>query len=112
MAWTKSVGSYLGTSYRYSGSVVYNNFAWVEASLSEKAAIEATAAEILSVRAKYPRATLADLYDELTMPPDLRQAHRKNDLAVAKAYGFEEILDSEPSIVAELMKRYESLTKK
>ncbi|MBQ6298427.1 MAG: N-6 DNA methylase [Selenomonadaceae bacterium] len=112
MSWMRAVAGRLKSDYRYSGSVVYNNFAWVEASLSEKALIEATAAEILSVRAKYPRATLADLYDELTMPPDLRQAHRKNDLAVAKAYGFEEILDSEPSIVAELMKRYESLTKR
>ena len=108
----RAVAGRLEMSYRYSGSVVYNNFAWVEASLEQKAAIEATAAEILSIRAKYPRATLADLYDELTMPPDLRQAHRKNDLAVAKAYGMEEILDSEPAIVAALFKRYESLTKK
>ena len=144
MSWMRAVAGRLKSDYRYSGSVVYNNFAWCEPSMSEKASIEATAAEILSVRAKYSRelgyqvnrelenknsnnlptnnlitslhnnlkrATLADLYDELTMPPDLRQAHRKNDLAVARAYGFEEILDSEPLIVAELMKRYESLTK-
>ncbi len=111
MSWMRAVAGRLKSDYRYSGSVVYNNFAWCEPSLEQKALIEATAAEILSVRAKYPSATLADLYDELTMPPDLRQAHRKNDLAVARAYGMEEILDSEPLIVAELMKRYESLTK-
>ena len=111
MAWTKSVGSYLGTSYRYSGSVVYNNFAWVEATLEQKKLIEQSAQNILDVRASYPKSTLADLYDELTMPADLRLAHRKNDLAVAKAYGMENILNDEPKIVAELFKRYELLTK-
>ncbi len=110
MSWMRAVAGRLKSDYRYSGSVVYNNFAWIEANKDQKSLIEASAAEILSVRAKYPRATLADLYDELTMPPDLRQAHRKNDLAVARAYGFEEILSDEAKIVAELMKRYESLT--
>ena len=111
MSWMRAVAGRLEMSYRYSGSVVYNNFVWCEPNLAEKSLIEGTAAEILSCRARYPRATLADLYDELTMPADLRAAHRKNDLAVARAYGFAEILDSEPLIVAELMKRYESLTK-
>ena len=72
--------------------------------------IEQTAQRILDVRANYPKATLADLYDELTMPADLRLAHKKNDRAVAAAYGFEKILDDEPKIVAELMKLYERLT--
>ena len=111
MSWMRAVAGRLKSDYRYSGSVVYNNFVWSEPSLEQKRLIEQTAQNILDVRAKYPRATLADLYDELTMPADLRLAHKKNDLAVAIAYGFEEILDDEAKIVAELMKRYESLTK-
>ena len=111
MSWMRAVAGRLEMRYRYSGSVVYNNFVWCEASLAEKTAIEATAQEILDVRARYPAATLADLYDELTMPADLRAAHKKNDLAVAKLYGMEEILNDEAKIVAELFKRYESLTK-
>ena len=110
MSWMRAVAGRLKSDYRYSGSVVYNNFAWCEASLAEKTAIEQSAQEILSVRNKYPAATLADLYDELTMPADLRLAHRKNDLAVAKLYGMEEILSDEPAIVAELMKMYENIT--
>ena len=65
----------------------------------------------MDVRAKYFDSTLADLYDELTMPSDLRLAHKKNDVAVAKAYGFEKILDDEPKITVKLLKLYESLTK-
>lgn len=110
MAWIRSVGSYLGISYRYSGSVVYNNFVWCEPNLEQKKLIEQTAQNILNVRKKYPKSTLADLYNELTMPADLRLAHKKNDLAVAKAYGFENFLEDESKIVAELMKLYEQLT--
>ncbi len=110
MAWMRVVAGRLGMSYRYSPSVYYN-FPWLKISSAQKKSIEATAQEILNVRKRYPDATLADLYDELTMPRDLRAAHRKNDLAVAKAYGFEEILEDEPAIIAELFKRYESLTK-
>ena len=79
--------------------------------MEQKALIEACAEEILLIRAKYSSSTLADLYDELTMPAELRVAHRKNDMAVAAAYGFEEILDNEPEIVAALMKMNETLTK-
>ena len=111
MAWMRAVAGRLKSDYRYSGSVVYNNFVWCEPTLEQKTLIEATAQAILDVRARYPQSTLADLYDELTMPADLRAAHKKNDLAVAKAYGFEKILDDEPKIVAELMKMYERLTK-
>ena len=109
MAWMRIVAGRLGTSYRYSGSVVYNNFVWCEPTEEQKSLIKATAQRILDVRAKYSDSTLADLYDELTMPADLRLAHKKNDIAVAKAYGFEKILDDEPKIVAALMKLYESL---
>ena len=111
MAWMRAVAGRLKSDYRYSGSIVYNNFIWSEATAAQKRAIEATAQAILDVRAKYPAATLADLYDPLTMPRDLRAAHRKNDLAVARAYDFEEILDDEPAIVRELFKMYEALTK-
>ena len=107
MAWMRAVAGRLKSDYRYSGSVVYNNFAWIEPSLEQKKAIEATAQAILDIRARTPDSTLADLYAELTMPKDLRAAHRKNDRAVAKAYGFENILDDEPAIVAELMKMYQ-----
>lgn len=110
MAWLKNVGSYLGTSYRYSGSVVYNNFVWAAPSSLQRRAIEQSAQKILDARAKYPNSTLADLYDELTMPAELRKAHWANDIAVAKAYGFEDILDDEPAIVAALFKLYEALT--
>ena len=97
--------------YRYSGSVVYNNFPWCEPTPAQVSAIEQTAQKILDVRKNYPDATLADLYDELTMPADLRDAHKKNDRAVASAYGFENILDDEPTIVARLMKMHERLIK-
>lgn len=111
MAWMRAVAGRLKSDYRYSGSVVYNNFVWSEPTLEQKSLIEQTAQNILDVRKNYPKATLADLYDELTMPQDLRLAHKKNDRAVAVAYGFENILEDEPKIVAELMKLYEALTK-
>ncbi len=110
MAWMRVVAGRLTSRYRYSGSVVYNNFPWCEPSSSQVAAIEATAQKILDVRANYPDATFADLYDELTMPADLRRAHRANDKAVAAAYGLEPILDDEHAIIAALFKRYAELT--
>ena len=111
MVWMRAVGGRLKSDYRYSATVVYNNFVWCEPTLEQKKLIEQTAQNILDVRANYPKATLADLYDELTMPADLRLAHKKNDRAVATAYGFEKILDDDPKIVVELLKLYERLTK-
>lgn len=107
MAWMRAIAGRLEMRYRYSGNVVYNNFPWCEPTPAQVSAIEQSAQKILDVRANYPDATLADLYDELTMPRDLRDAHKKNDCAVAVAYGFEKILDDEPKIVAELMKLYQ-----
>ena len=107
MTWARTTCGYLGTSYRYSKDVVYNNFVWKEPTPAQVAAIEASAQKILDVRKKYPDATFAELYDEVTMPYDLRAAHKKNDLAVAKAYGLEKFLDDEPSIAVELLKLYE-----
>ena len=109
MAWMRAVAGRLEMRYRYSGSVVYNNFVWCEPTEAQRRLIESTAQKILDARKKYPQSTLADLYDELTMPRDLRAAHKANDRAVAAAYGFEEILDDEAAVVAELMKLYERL---
>ncbi len=67
--------------YRYSKDIVYNNFPWPEPTEEHRVKIEQTAQAILDARAKYPDSSLADLYDELTMPPELRSAHQKNDRA-------------------------------
>ena len=106
MAWLRTVGGRLESRYRYSKDVVYNNFVWCEPSDKQRLAIEQTAQKILDVRAHYPDATFAELYDEVTMPYDLRQAHRANDRAVAAAYGFENLLNDESAIVVELLKRH------
>ena len=111
MAWMRTVCGRLKSDYRYSNTIVYNNFPWPTPSEAQRAKIEQTAQEILDARAKYPDASLADLYDELTMPPELRKAHQRNDRAVMEAYGFWGKLNSEPECVAELMKMYQRLSK-
>lgn len=110
MAWAKTVCGYLGTSYRYSASIVYNNFVWCTATAEQRKKIEFTAQKILDVRKKYPQASLADLYDETAMPSDLRRAHAANDAAVMAAYGFKAEM-TEAEIVGELFKLYLKLTK-
>ena len=107
MAWTKVVCGRIKSDYRYSPAV-YNNFPWCTPSAEQKAKIEQTAQSVLDARAKFPDSSLADLYDELTMPPELRSAHRANDKAVMQAYGFDPAM-SEQEIVAELMKMYREL---
>ena len=109
MAWMRVVCGRLKSDYRYSGSVVYNNFPWCQPTEEQKARIEATAQAILDARAKYPDCSLADLYDEVTMPPELRRAHQENDRAVMAAYGFSTKM-TESECVAELFKLYKSLT--
>ena len=74
--------------------------------------IEQTAQGILDARALYPDSSLADLYDELTMPPELRTAHQNNDRAVMAAYGMSVRDTTESSCVAELMRRYQELVSK
>ena len=111
MAWMRAVCGRLEMRYRYSASIVYNNFPWPTPSDKQKALIEHTAQAILDARAKYPDCSLADLYDETTMPPELRKAHQQNDKAVMQAYGFWGKLNSESECVAELMKMYQELTK-
>ncbi|MBO5309372.1 MAG: class I SAM-dependent DNA methyltransferase [Lentisphaeria bacterium] len=108
MAWMRVVAGRLKSDYRYSVNIVYNNFPWCEPTDAQKAAIEKTAQAILDARALYPDCSLADLYDEATMPPELRKAHQANDRAVMKAYGYNPSI-TEPEIVADLMKRYQEL---
>ena len=82
MAWMRAVCGRLKSDYRYSKDVVYNNFPWPEPTNQQRQKIEQTAQAILDARALYPDSSLADLYDELTIPPELRKAHRLNDMAV------------------------------
>lgn len=109
MAWMRAVGGRLKSDYRYSANLVYNTFPWPSPSDEQKTKIEHTAQGILDARALYPDSSLADLYDPLTMPPELRKAHTANDIAVMKAYGFSTKM-SEADCVAELMKMYQKLT--
>ena len=111
MAWTRVVCGRLKSDYRYSNDIVYNNFPWPTPTDAQKAKIEKTAQAILDARNLYPDCSLADLYDEVTMPSDLRKAHQENDKAVMEAYGFH-IRMSEPEIVSELFKLYQLLIKK
>ncbi|HAJ96717.1 MAG TPA: methylase, partial [Ruminococcus sp.] len=111
-AWMRVVAGRLKSDYRYSGNVVYNNFPWCSPTPEQKAKIEKTAQMILDARAKYPDCSLADLYDETTMPPELRKAHQANDKAVMLAYGFDYKTMTESECVAELMKLYQKLTEK
>lgn len=112
MAWMRAVCGRLEMRYRYSKDVVYNNFPWPTPTDEQKARIEQTAQAILDARELYPDCSLADLYDEATMPPELRKAHQQNDKAVMQAYGFWGKLNSESACVAELMRMYQGLTEK
>lgn len=111
MAWMRMVAGRLKSDYSYSPAV-YNNFPWPTPTEEQKAKIEETAQAILDARALYPDASLADLYDETTMPPELRKAHQQNDKAVMRAYGFDIKTTTETSCVAELMRMYQKLTEK
>ena len=109
MGWMRVIAGRMDNRYRYSPSV-YNNFPWPTPTDDQKTKIEQTAQAILDARDLYPDSSLADLYDPLTMPIELRKAHEANDKAVMKAYGFDPSME-EPEIVAELMKMYQKLTK-
>lgn len=120
MAWMRTVCGRLKSDYDYSIKIVYNNFPWPDVDEDTKKKIEQTAQAILDARALYPDASLADLYDSLAMPPELRKAHQQNDIAVMKAYGFMKKDEetgknrylNEAETVAELMKMYQALTSK
>lgn len=111
MAWMRTVCGRLKSDYRYSPSV-YNNFPWPTPTEEQKEKIEQTAQGILDARALYPNSSLADLYDELTMPVELLKAHQANDRAVMQAYGFPvKSTFTESQCVAELFKLYKEKTK-
>lgn len=117
MAWMRAVAGRLEMRYRYSKDIVYNNFPWPEVTKEQEERISQTAQAILDARALYPDSSLADLYDELTMPPELRKAHQANDKAVMQAYGMTKEVDgkktwlTESETVARLFEMYEALAK-
>lgn len=108
-AWMRTVAGRMKSDYQYSASVVYNTFPWAQPTDEQKKKIEQTARGILDARAKYPNSSLADLYDELTMPVELRKAHQMNDIAVMEAYGFDWRKMKESDCVAKLMEMYQEL---
>lgn len=111
MAWMRAVCGRLKSDYRYSKDVVYNNFPWPSPTDEQRKIIEQTAQGILDARAMFPNSSLADLYDPLTMPQELKKAHIQNDKAVMQAYGFPIRETSESACVEALMKMYEQLRK-
>lgn len=111
-AWMRVVAGRLKSDYRYAKDIVYNNFPWPEPTKEQKEKIEKTAQEILDARQLYPDSSLADLYDPLTMPPELLKAHQDNDRAVMQAYGMNVRTTTESDAVAQLFRMYEKLTKK
>lgn len=112
MAWTRAVCGRIKSDYRYSNDIVYNNFPWCNPTAEQRQKIEQTAQGILDARALYPNSSLADLYDEISMPPELRKAHTQNDKAVMQAYGFSIKDTTEESCVAELMKMYRQMAER
>lgn len=112
MAWMRAISCRLKSDYSYTINDVYNNFPWPTPTEEQKAKIEQTAQGILDARALYPDCSLADLYDEVTMPVELRRAHQANDKAVMAAYGFPVRTTTESSCVAALMKMYQKLVAK
>lgn len=118
MAWMRIVAGRLKSDYRYSSTIVYNTFPWPTVTDEQKKFIANTAQGILDARALYPDCSLADLYDELTMPVELRKAHQANDIAVMKAYGMIKKVDgkdtflTESETVARLFEMYQELNEK
>ncbi|MGN0940512.1 MAG: DNA methyltransferase [Selenomonadaceae bacterium] len=110
MSWMRTFAGRLKSDYRYSKEIVYNTFPWPTPTDEQRTDIERTAQSILDARALYPESSLADLYDEVLMPKELREAHRANDRAVMRAYGFSTKM-TESECVAELMKMYEEFTR-
>ena len=111
MEWMRVVAGRLEMRYRYSPAI-YNNFPWPTPTEAQRTKIEKTAQAILDARNLYPDCSLADLYDETTMPVELRRAHQENDKAVMEAYGFNWKNMNEADIVAALFKLYQELTQK
>ncbi len=107
-AWTRAVCGRLESRYRYSKDIVYNNFPWPTVTPEQREKIGRTAQAILDAREKYSDATLADMYGNMLLFPELLKAHRANDAAVMEAYGFAKTL-SESEIVTRLFQCYRKL---
>jgi hypothetical protein len=110
MAWVRQVCGRLKSDYRYSNTLVYNNYPWPESPTDkQKAAVESKAKAVLDARAAHPEASLADLYDPLTMPANLTKAHAELDRAVDACYRAKPF-DSDRERVEFLFALYERLT--
>ena len=109
MAWMRLICGRIKSDYRYSKDIVYNNFPWPHPTDAQIEKISQTAQAILDARSLYPESSLANLYDELAMPIELRKAHRANDAAVLEAYGFPKDA-TESDMVARLFQMYQTLT--
>lgn len=110
MAWMRAICMRMKSDYSYSRDIVYNNFPWPSPTEEQKVKIEQTAQAILDARALFPESSLADLYDEVAMPPELRKAHQANDRAVMEAYGWKVSREFTESVcVAELFKLYQMM---
>ena len=107
--WMRVTCGRIKSDFRYSNTIVYNNFPWPTPTEKQKARIEATAQAILDARALYSDSSLADLYSKTSTMPELRRAHQENDRAVMAAYGFSAQM-TEAECVAELFKMYQQLT--
>ena len=110
-AWMRTLCGRLKSDYRYAKDIIYNNFPWPNPTKEQQAKIEKTAQAILNAREIYKDCSLADLYDDVAMPPELRKAHQLNDKAVMEAYGFWGKVKTESECVSELMKMYQKLVK-
>ena len=110
-AWMRQVAGRLKSDYRYTNTIVYNNFVWPDATPERRARIESCAQAVLDARGAHPDASLADMYnpDNEFLFPDLMAAHRKLDAAVEAAYGVDFAGDEE-KIVAHLFKLYAERT--
>ena len=108
MVWTKGVCGYKDFRPRYSTDVVFNNYPWPSPTEKQKLAIEKTAVGIITARKNHSECSFADLYDNVTMPDDLREAHLKNDIAVKSAYGFKESM-TENEMIGHLLQMYNKL---
>ena len=111
-AWMRVVCGRMKSDYRYSSTLVYNNLPWPSPTEAQREKIEQTAQAVLDARAQYPESSLADLYDEVTMPPELRKAHQANDRAVMEAYGWKASSQfTESMCVAELFRLYSEVVR-
>ena len=95
MAWTRTVCGRLTSRIDYSAKLVYNNFVWKQMTPTQFIKLVESSKKILDARKNYPNASLADLYDEIAMPKDLRAAHKLNDKVVMDIYGFDESMTDE-----------------